>query len=142
MSSTRAAPVEHATQVAHIWVRDVARVFDTDDQLFAYRALRSWLHCLRDRLTVEAAARFAAQLPDLVRGIWFDGWTPARVPRDYGRDGYVERFAAEASISPHDVPKAAAAVTTAVSGHVTPGQLGKAFDQLPADLRALLVGDA
>lgn len=43
-------------------------------------ALRSVLHTLRDRLTVEEAADLSAQLPLMIRGIYFDAWTPATAP--------------------------------------------------------------
>ena len=44
------------------------------DRRSAYRALRSVLHVLRDRLTPEQAVHLGAQLPLLVRGIFYDGW--------------------------------------------------------------------
>ncbi|MFI8891646.1 DUF2267 domain-containing protein [Streptomyces paradoxus] len=34
------------------------------------------LHPLRDRLPVETAVQFGAQLPTLVRGVYYDGWRP------------------------------------------------------------------
>ena len=38
------------------------------------------LHAVRDRLPVDQSAKLAAQLPMLVRGIYYDGWDPSRVP--------------------------------------------------------------
>ena len=46
----------------------------------SYAALRAVLHALRDRLPVDESAQLAAQLPMLVRGIYYDGWDPSRVP--------------------------------------------------------------
>ena len=68
-TKTKVSAIDHAFHSAHEWVRDVAREFDTEDLEFAYRVLRAWLHALRDRLTVEASAHFAAQLPELIRGV-------------------------------------------------------------------------
>ena len=73
--------VEHWMHTAHTWINDVAKEFDTDDREFAYRVLRAWLHTLRDRLTVEASAHFAAQLPDLIRGVFYAGWIRTPSPR-------------------------------------------------------------
>ena len=38
------------------------------------------LHTLRDRLTVDVAAKLAAQLPTLIRGIYYEDWDPSRTP--------------------------------------------------------------
>lgn len=54
---------------------------------------------LRDRLTVEASAPFAAQLPDLIRGIFYAGWNPSAVPEMYDAEAYAARFAREAIIA-------------------------------------------
>ena len=64
MSTRRVSTFDHAVQVANSWVHNVAQECDKEDQHFAYRLLRTWLHTLRDRLTVRAAAHFAAQLPE------------------------------------------------------------------------------
>ena len=77
---------------------------------------------LRDRLTVEAAAHFAAQLPDLIRGIFYAGWDPGAVPEKYDAEAYAVRFAGEANISLHHVGKAAAATTAALLHHLPPAR--------------------
>lgn len=40
----------------------------------AYRLLRTILHALRDRLTAHEPAQFGAQLPMLIRGLYYVGW--------------------------------------------------------------------
>jgi len=130
--------LDHAMHIAHTWVNDVAKEFDTDDRDFAYGVLRAWLHTLRDRLTVEASAHFAAQLPDLIRGVFYSGWDPGAVPQKYNAEAYVVRFAHDANISRDDVGKAAAATTAALLHHLPPAQVAKALAQLPEEIRALL----
>lgn len=137
-TSSKVSGLDHAMHAAHTWVNAVAEEFGTDDREFAYGVLRGWLHTLRDRLTVEAAAHFAAQLPDLVRGVFYGGWDPSAVPVKLDATGYTARFAHEANIAVHDVPKAAAAVTAALMRLLPPAQVSKAINQLPDDIKTLL----
>ncbi|MFJ8962672.1 DUF2267 domain-containing protein [Lentzea sp. NPDC102401] len=119
-------------------VRDVADAFPTDDRRFAHRVLRAWLHVLRDRLTVEASAHFAAQLPELVRGMYYDGWNPSRVPEKFDAEECAGRLIREANIARKDVPAATAAVVSALRRHLSEGMLEKVLAQLPPDVQALL----
>ena len=137
-TKTKVSAIDHAFHTAHEWVRDVAREFDTDDYEFAYRVLRAWLHTLRDRLTAEASAHFAAQLPDLIRGVFYAGWNPNAVPEKYDAGAYTLRFSREAIITPDEVGNAAARTTAAVLRHLPPAQVTKALDQLPKEIRSIL----
>src|SRR4051794_12648836 len=74
---------------AYGWPRDRRRQ--------SYAALRAVLHALRDRLTVEEAADLAAQLPLLVRGVYFEGWNPSRVPVKMDREEFLARVRREFS---------------------------------------------
>lgn len=140
MSHSRADPFDHMVHTAHAWLADIAEAFGTTDRRFAYRVLRAWLHTLRDRLTVDGAVQFAAQLPELVRGVYYEGWNPSRVPLKYGREEFVERFATEANIPTDDVRRVVARVTVIMQGHLSPGQLDHAFAPLPGWLRDIAVG--
>jgi uncharacterized protein (DUF2267 family) len=138
MAMVRPVNFDHALQVATLWLHDVAAAFPTQDGEFAFRALRAWLHLLRDRLTVEAAAHFGAQLPELLRGIYYQGWSPHDVPKSYDTQMFISRFAQEAAISRSDVPRVGAAVSAGLLKHLSSGTLDKALDQLPGEQRALL----
>jgi uncharacterized protein (DUF2267 family) len=139
MSPRKHDPFAHSVQSASAWLADVAKMLDTEDRHLAYRAIRAWLHTLRDRLTVDGAAQFGAQLPELLRGLYYDGWDPSRVPVKYGPDEYVFRFAQEARIPPDEVQAVATAVARAFRDHLSPGHLDSALGQLPPRLRSLML---
>jgi uncharacterized protein (DUF2267 family) len=140
MTAIKVEAFDHAVHTAHIWVSEVAKEFGTEDLQFAYRVLRAWLHALRDRLTVDATAQFAAQLPELLRGVYYDGWEPHRVPVKYGVEEYQRRFATEGMISLPEVRRVAATVTAAVGNLMSPGQIEHVLKQLPRSLRPVLAG--
>ena len=142
MSFTGVDSLDASIDKVNRWLAGAAEAFGTHDRRFAYRVTRAWLHCLRDRLTVQVAAHFAAQLPELWRGVFYDGWNPARVPMRYGCSEYVTRFARDAGVRDSDVAKAAGAVTAVVRQHMSAGAVDEAFALLPADLRRLLEGVA
>jgi uncharacterized protein (DUF2267 family) len=130
--------LDRSIDKANAWLADIGAEFGTSDRRLVYRVLRAWLHNLRDRLSVEVAAHFAAQLPELLRGVFFDGWNPSHVPQKYDRAEYVTRFAREARVRDSDVAKAAQIVTVVARRHMSAGVVAEAFRLLPADLRELL----
>jgi uncharacterized protein (DUF2267 family) len=69
--------------------------WDSSHRELAYHALRSVLHALRDRLTVNEANDLAAQLPMLIRGLYYEGWSPGSVPIRMTREAFLQRIAQE-----------------------------------------------
>jgi uncharacterized protein (DUF2267 family) len=138
MSFTGVTSLDSSIMKTSTWMADIDRELGTDNRQLAYRVARAWMHCLRDRLTVEVAANFAAQLPELLCGVFYDGWNPAHLPERYGRDEYVVRFVQEARVGNNDVSKVAKAVTAVAREHISAGVIDEAFALLPADLRTLL----
>src|SRR5690348_4982934 len=57
----------------------------------SYEVMRVVLHTLRDRLTVDEAAQLGAQLPLLIRGVYYEGWNPSRVPQKMDREEFLLR---------------------------------------------------
>jgi len=80
MTTTRVDIIDRSVEKAHIWINDMAAELSTEDSQHAYRVLRAFLHALRDHLTVDEAAKLAAQLPIFVRGVFYEGWDPSRTP--------------------------------------------------------------
>ncbi|MEU2035883.1 DUF2267 domain-containing protein [Nocardia amamiensis] len=133
-------PLAPAVDTAHEWLRAIAEGLATEDRAFAHRALRAWLHTVRDRINVNAAAHLSAQLPELLRGIFFEGWVPARVPAPHDVPSFLAQFAQEAGVSRDEAAALAGAVTDALAGLFSAGLLDHVFALLPEDLRRILLG--
>jgi uncharacterized protein (DUF2267 family) len=101
--------------------------------------MRAVLHALRDRLTVDEAAHLAAQLPLLVKGIFFDGWHPAGKPEKIrSSEDFLARVAGELhDMRPIDAEQATRAVLKALSLHVSEAEIAKMRHTLPAEIRRL-----
>ncbi|HEY9181410.1 MAG TPA: DUF2267 domain-containing protein [Candidatus Baltobacteraceae bacterium] len=69
-----------AVQESYSWIRDILRETGWEDRHYALQALRGVLHAVRDQLTADQSAHLSAQLPVLVRGLYFEGWNPAKAP--------------------------------------------------------------
>lgn len=65
---------DSTVQETNLWIKDLMRLLDTEDRHAAYRILRATLHALRDRIGPANAVHLAAQLPMLLRGLYFEGW--------------------------------------------------------------------
>jgi uncharacterized protein (DUF2267 family) len=140
MSSRTVDTIERNVQKTNQWLADVARELGTDDYPTAWRVLRGYLQVLRDRLTIDEAAQFAAQLPHLLRGVFYEGFDPGHQPEKIrDRETFLARFAERAQLDdPDEAARAAAAVTRALRQHVAQGEIDDVMAQLPAEIREVL----
>lgn len=138
MSLTRVPSLDHTVQTTNRWLADLANSIGTEDREFAHRVLRTWLHAIRDGLTVDSAAHLAAQLPDLVRGIYYNGWHPSAAPIRRNRQEFIEQFAHSGRIAHADVPKLASIVTAVLCEELSEAAVQHTLSQLPRDVRGLL----
>jgi uncharacterized protein (DUF2267 family) len=140
MSATGLDVFDKSLQTTNIWLKELTECEGIGpDRQVAWRVLGAVLHTLRDRLGVEQAAHFGAELPLIVRGLYYDRWHPAGKPdRERRAEEFCVRVASELSnIRPVNAEKAARAVFTVISLHVSAGQVEKIRQSLPEDIRRL-----
>jgi uncharacterized protein (DUF2267 family) len=73
---THKDPFEPSIEHARRWLALINDQLLLDDRSEAYSILRGVLQTLRDRLPLPTAAHFSAQLPLLLRGVFWEGWRP------------------------------------------------------------------
>lgn len=106
----------------------------------SYAALRAVLHALRDRLAIDETAQFAAQLPLLVKGIYYDGWNPSKVPMKMNKDQFLQRIRREFPFSMKDsIEELVKVVFIALNRFVSIGELEDIRVSLPKDIREEIV---
>jgi uncharacterized protein (DUF2267 family) len=139
--SAHGNPFAAAEHNAHIWLATVAQELGTEDRRRAERVLRTWLHLVRDQLPVNSAAHFGAQLPEFLRGVYYEDWSPGHSPGRCPVNESIDDFANAANLREDEALPAMAAVTSALRERCSPGQLDHALVQVHQPLRSALRGD-
>lgn len=139
MSQTGISSIDHAPQVVAEWLNEICESLDWEEKARAHLLLRSTLHALRDWLSVDEAADLSAQLPLLIRGIFFDGWDPSRTPvKDRSKADFLGRVTQNFSKYPlDDAERAVTAVFTVLRRHVSEGEIAQVVHALRGPLREM-----
>jgi uncharacterized protein (DUF2267 family) len=130
-----------SNQTTHIWVKQASDELKWKDERRAFLALRTVLHALRDRLTIEEAVHLGAQLPTLIRGSYYDGWRPKKDPvRDFTKYGFLGEIQAAFARThdPHvDSVHIARAIFRLLNKKVSEGEISDVLSTLPEAVRDL-----
>jgi uncharacterized protein (DUF2267 family) len=129
---------DRTVQESNLWLKDVMERLNTYDRHHAYSTLRAVLHALRDRIGPENAAHLGAQLPMLLRGLFYEGWDPTGKPtKERHENAFLAHIARELprASEPAEVEDGAVAVLDVLSKHIDRGAAVKLAAILPQDLR-------
>jgi uncharacterized protein (DUF2267 family) len=139
MSLTAIGPIERAVHTTNVWLKELMEELGWEDREHAYHALGAVLHALRDRLTVVEAADLGAQLPMLIRGLYYEGWNPSGKPvKERSREEFLAHIAAAFPSDAEMYPEGIAwAVFTVLRRHVSAGEIGDVKHVLPVQIRSL-----
>lgn len=123
MAVTGISTLDHAPQIFAEWLNELCDDLDWQKPR-AYLLLCETLHAIRDFLTVDEAADLAAQLPVLVRGVYYEGWKPSRTPiKPRNKSDLLNRISTRFQKEPLDDPeRAVAAVFDLLRRHLSWGE--------------------
>lgn len=131
--------LSHALQQTQEWLKELRDTAGLADETEALSVFRVVLHQLRDRLTVDEAVQLAAQLPVIFRGIYYEGWVPARVPDKEvrTRQQFLDKTVMELlprRLPPEPMVKSVFAI---LAHHLDPGEISDVISQQPDSLKEL-----
>jgi uncharacterized protein (DUF2267 family) len=136
---------DRATNKANQWLDELIGELGWTERYDAYIALRAVLQTLRDFLPLEEVVDFGAQLPMVIRGFYYEGWTGGPSPGTPGDPtGYLEKVSDQ--LSEAFLPTGGEAATRAVfrilARRVSEGEIYHIGHRLPASVRRLWPKDS
>jgi uncharacterized protein (DUF2267 family) len=131
--------IDTTVQKTYQWIDEVSEELGGVGRREAYRDLRAFLQTVRDRLTVDEVAELGAQLPMLIRGIYYEAWDPSRAPIKMKAEEFVATFIRRAVLPAGREPIPALQTAARVlRRHVTEGETQDVLGMLPVELRRML----
>jgi uncharacterized protein (DUF2267 family) len=124
-------------QQSNLWLKEIMGRLKSDDRHLAYQGLRATLHVIRDRIGPENAVHFGAQLPMLLRGLYYEGWrisykpTHTRHIKDFLDDIETE-MRRHLGDYREDVVQA---VFDTIADRIDPGEVSKLIKLFPDELK-------
>jgi uncharacterized protein (DUF2267 family) len=142
MSTDRFTLFQETLQRSAGWIHELSAVSGLDDEQQVYHVLTATLQTLRDRLPVDEAVQLGAQLPVLIRGLYYEGWRPSEAPmRLRHRHEFVAKIASRYHAKPlEDLEAAVRAAFVVLGRHVSIGEAVSVVRALPEELRTLWPG--
>ena len=140
MSNSILEVFDASLQKAQVWVNDLMSELGWEQRpQKACLALRTALHALRDRLTVEEAVHLGAQLPILIRGVYYEGWKLAGKPvKERHKTEFLDHIATtfrdDDTVDPEKVMRA---VLKVLARHISEGETENVKRLLPKTLQEL-----
>lgn len=117
------------------WVKEIENELGFDNPNDAYRALRAVLHAVRDRLPIKESTDFAAQLPLLMIGMYYSGWTPVGKPVKMRTVGEFMDRVQEQLPKGMDPMRITAGIIRVLERHVSKGEMKDVRRNFPERLR-------
>lgn len=137
--SNHVTAFERTLHKSHQWIKEIHQELDWMSANSVYHLLRAVLHTIRDQLGTDEVAHFAAQLPLLLRGTFYECWNPqATTPRGMGKAEFIEtvRYHIGRVNRPIiDLETGVTIVLRVIFNHISPGEINDIIQSARPSLR-------
>ena len=135
----RTVAFEKFTREFEQWLIFIGEEMDMENRPdIAFQALRSVLHAIRDRIIPSEVFDLSAQLPLMVRGVFFEGYNLKDKPEKYNAVELLETieqgFYGNTSV---DAESAFRAVLNLLYEKISEGELEDIYGGMPKDIKEL-----
>ena len=138
MAITGIESLDQTIQDTNVWIKAIMERLQVDDRHVAFAALRGTLHALRDRIGPENAVHLGAQLPTLIRGVYYAGWHMAGTPtKERHKADFLAHLGRDLGRQDLEPEACARAVFDVMWEKLDPGEVDKLLHMLPEELRDL-----
>jgi len=135
-TTTGVRNLDNSIDLTNVWLRDILSQLKWQSKESAYQALRGTLHAIRDRLPVEEAVDLASQLPLMIKGVYYDGWTLRDKPEKFKKEEFARRvhaqFEFDDNVNPAEVIRA---VLRVMYRHMGEGELRDVKFNMPKEIQ-------
>jgi len=140
MPAKRFAEFDTTIQKTNELLKEIEDAFGWQDRRNqSYGALRAVLHTLRDRLLPQEAVQLGAQLPMLVRGMYYEDWQPAQTPKRMHKEEFLQEIMLKFPFSVEGgIESVTRVVLRALKKHVSRGEAQDILAGLPDDVDEII----
>ena len=138
MGETGLQVIDRSVHELNEWLKEINAEMGGDRQ-YAYHVLRGVMFGLRDRLPTDEAIHLSAQLPLIVRGIYWESYHAGDKPetartRNQFLDQVSQHFK---TAEPVDTERAVRTVFAILEGHIDGNEVEKVRHLLPVEVQEL-----
>lgn len=139
MSAQGLQVIDSTVQLTHEWVNELVDRLDWTSPRDALRLMRVTLTSIRDHLEHDEVAQFAAQLPLLIRGMFYEGWVPSSTPlKSRGAADFILGIEAHVGeVVEYRGPEDIGTVFRLLNARISPGEVADVRTSLPSQIRDL-----
>lgn len=146
MTATGLTVFDKTVQKSIEWLKELQEDLHLEKREDAYEAMRAVLYALRDRLPVNETVELGAQLPMVLRGMYYEGWRVEGKPVKMSRQEFFDRIDREMNRSrqgaqKHDPERICQAVFRLLDRTIAQGEMNDVRDNLPEDILSVWGGE-